>query len=126
MDYNEWLLDQYTLNVAPLTATDGFGTIVGIIGGGAVLAGFAQIVIGYFSDSAFVALMPTIKKTYNDSVFVPIDNFLEGTLTTFLNQYSLTVVANLLDQIWEGGNYIIVDVIFAFLAGDLTRDSSYA
>jgi hypothetical protein len=50
MDYNEWLLDYYTLNVAPATASDGFKNIIGLIAAGALFTTFSSIITGFYED----------------------------------------------------------------------------
>ena len=37
-----------------------------------------------------------------------------------------TVIINMIDQAWEGLNYVIIDVVLAYLNGDLTSDPDYA
>ena len=37
-----------------------------------------------------------------------------------------TVIVNMIDQVWEGLNYVIIDVVLAYLNGDLTTDPDYA
>jgi hypothetical protein len=48
------------------------------------------------------------------------------TLTDFFDGYNLTVVSNIIDTTWGMTDYLIVDVIFAYLSGDLTSDTDYA
>jgi hypothetical protein len=55
-------------------------------------------------------------------VFEPADAMLEGPITNYLNNYGLEPVVNILDQIFEYTNYMVVDVIFDYLSGDLIKD----
>jgi len=55
--------------------------------------------------------------------------FIEDTVAPFLTENvgeQGTVVINIIDQFWEGLNYFIIDVVLAFLNGDLTADPDYA
>ena len=38
MDYNEWLLNEYVVHLAPLFSQEWFHTIVGVIAGGSTAA----------------------------------------------------------------------------------------
>jgi hypothetical protein len=58
---------------------------------------------------------------------VPIDTLIEDTITPYLNGIEgLEWAGSIIDQIWEGLNYVLIDVIFAYLNGDLTSDPTYA
>lgn len=73
--------------------------------------------------------MPVIKETYTTQFYEPIDLFIEDTVAPFLTENvgeQGTVVINIIDQVWEGLNYFIIDVVLAFLNGDLTADPDYA
>lgn len=126
MDYNEWLLDYYNVKVAPLTSTDGFSSVVALIAAGALISTFGSIVFGFYNDIILGAIMPTVSKAYEEDFFIPADAFLEDTIAPFLANYGLDAVVNIIDQIFEAVNYVIIDVVFAFLRGDLTRDPNYA
>ena len=126
MDYNEWLLDVYTIKFAPLTSTEGFSSFVALIAAGTLFTTFGSIVFGFYNDQFLAVIMPAGSAGYNDSFYVPSDEFLEGTIAPFFSEYGLDPVTNIIDQAWEGLNYVIIEVIFAYLAGDLTSDPNYA
>ena len=126
MDYNEWLLDVYTIKFAPLTSTEGFSSFVALIAAGTLFTTFGSIVFGFYNDQFLAVIMPAVSAGYNDSFYVPSDEFLEGTIAPFFSEYGLDPVTNIIDQAWEGLNYVIIEVIFAYLAGDLTSDPNYA
>ena len=125
MDYNEWLLDVYTIKFAPLTSTEGFSSFVALIAAGTLFTTFGSIVFGFYNDQFLAVIMPAVSAGYNDSFYVPSDEFLEGTIAPFFSEYGLDPVTNIIDQAWEGLNYVIIEVIFAYLAGDLTSDPNY-
>ena len=85
MDYNEWLLDYYTITYAPMTSSDSFARLVGIIAAGGLITSFGSIIFGFYSDSFFTTIMPTITSTYTNSFYTPVDNFLLGTISPFFS-----------------------------------------
>lgn len=126
MDYNEWLLDYYTVKYAPMTATDGFAKMVTILAGGAMLSSFASIIFGFYSDTFLGSIMPDISDFYENNFYLPLDTVLEDTVSPFLSNYGLSSVMNMIDQGWEAYNYVIIDVVFAYLSGELTSNPDYA
>ena len=126
MDYNEWLLDYYTINFAPVTASAGFSQVITIIAAGALISSFTSIIAGFYSDNVLSAIMPDVITAYTTQFSDPVDNYLEGTITPYLAGFGLSSVGNIIDQFWEGLNYVVVSVVFAYLSGDLTKDTNYA
>ena len=126
MDYNKWLLDWYTINVAPLTSSDGFSQVITIVISATLVTSFANIVWGFYSDSLLGAIIPDVRDFYKNRIFIPADTFLDGTIRPYLANYGLDPIMNIIDQIFEFVNYVIIDIIFAFLNGDLTKDPNYA
>lgn len=126
MDYNEWLLDYYTIQFAPVTASPSFSKYVAIIAGGALVVSFSNIIAGYFSDSLFGEIMPGITDQYTDTIRTPVDTYLSGTISPYLAANNLQAVTNIITQVWDFTNYLVVDVVFAYLNGDLTSDPDYA
>jgi hypothetical protein len=126
MDYNEWLLDYYTIMYAPMTATAGFSKFVALLAGGAMVASFSGIIFGFYSDNILTSIMPGISTSYATNFYDPTDTFLEDTVIPFLSNYGLDSVGNMIDQLWEAYNYVVIDVVFAFLSGELTSDPNYA
>mgnify|MGYP001342953563 FL=1 len=47
-------------------------------------------------------------------------------MTSFFDGYNLGVVSNVINLSWGMLDYLIVDVVFAYLMGDLTSDTDYA
>jgi len=129
MDYDEWLLDYYNLKIAPLTNSEGFADLVGLIMAGTLFTTFADQIIGFYENNFLGDTMPVIKETYTTSFYEPIDLFIEDTLSPFFLENvgeQGAVVINVIDQVWEGLNYFIIDVVLAWLNGDLTSDPDYA
>jgi hypothetical protein len=55
-----------------------------------------------------------------------VDDFLQNTVSPFLDGYGLSKSMNSINQNWDLFNYLVVDVYFAYLSGDLTSDPDYA
>ena len=129
MDYDEWLMDYYNVKIAPVTNTDGFADLVAMIAAGTLFVTFSETIVGFYEDQFLGDTMPQIKQTYTDSFYTPIDTFIEDTVAPFLTENvgeQGTVIINMIDQTWEGLNYVIIDVVLAYLNGDLTSDPDYA
>ena len=129
MDYDEWLLDYYNVKIAPLTNSEGFADLVGLIMAGTLFTTFADQIVGFYENNFLGDTMPVIKETYTTSFFEPIDTFIEDTMAPFFLENvgeQGAVVINIIDQVWEGLNYFIIDVVLAWLNGDLTADPDYA
>ena len=129
MDYDEWLLDYYNVQIAPVTNSDGFADIIGMVMAGTLFTTFGETIAAFYGDSFLADTMPLIITTYTDSFYTPIDVWIEDTVAPFVTENigdQGTVIVNIIDQIWEGLNYFIIDVVLAFLNGDLTADPDYA
>ena len=97
MDYNEWLLDYYNLNIAPATTAASTATLVGAVAGAVALLSFGNIIFSFFSDSLFAAIIPSVQANFEEKIFNPTDYFLETTLAPFLAGYGLGAVGNIID-----------------------------
>jgi hypothetical protein len=97
MDYNQWLLDLYTLNIAPETSSAGFAQIMTLVASGAIFVSFGNVVYGFYSETFLKVIMPDVITQYNSQVFVPADEFIEGPLNNYLKEYGLEPVINIID-----------------------------
>jgi hypothetical protein len=126
MDYNEWLLDVYTLKMGPFTSSDSFKSFIGLVAAGALITTFSSIIIGFYQTWFLGDIMPLVSEYYTDLFYDPTDAFIEDTMVPFLESYGLNSSAKNLDLNWETFNYFVIDVFFAYLSGDLTSDPDYA
>ena len=55
MDYNEWLLNLYIVNVAPITASEWFHAVMGTIWGVGMAGSFMTILVEFIGKEAIQA-----------------------------------------------------------------------
>ena len=125
MDYQEWLLNQYTVKIAALTYSDDWKKWVGYITAGTLIFSFGNVARLWIQQIVVDLLGEGFEEAYETQAADTIQPQVDS-ITDFLDGYNLGVVSNVIDLTWGMIDYLIVDVIFAYLMGDLTADTNYA
>ena len=58
MDYDEWLLDYYNVKIAPITNSEGFADIIGLVMAGTLFTTFSDKVVTFYEDQFLADTMP--------------------------------------------------------------------
>lgn len=125
MDYQEWLLNQYTVKVAALTYSDEWKKWVGYITAGTLILSFGNVARLWVQQIVVDLLGEGFEEAYETQATDTIQPQIDS-ITDFFDGYNLGVVSNIIDLTWGMVDYLIVDVVFAYLMGDLTSDTDYA
>jgi hypothetical protein len=125
MDYQEWLLNEYVVRIAPFTSSSTWAKWIGIITAGTLVVSFGNIILEWANSKGLALIMPTVETnytTYNTDIISPaVDN-----LVVVFEGWGLSPVGNIIEQVWSVTDYFITEVLFAYLDGSLTSDTEYA
>ena len=126
MDYQEWLFNEYVLSVSPLTSSVEWQDTVSILVGGLAIVTFGSVIQSWLNSFGFDLLIPVMKVNYTTFMTDTFEPTYFNPLIAQLDGYGLSVVSSVLYQVLFYTNYFVVDLVFAYLTGDLSNDTSYA
>ena len=92
MDYDEYLFNEYILNIAPYTQSLEFREIIETVTGVGFTLSFGEIVASYFGDQWLATQYGAFTSYYEANIKAPGDAQI-GQVTAFFNNNGLSPVA---------------------------------
>ena len=98
---------------------------MGMVTAGTLLTSFGQVILEYLNSKGLDVIMPDIEAGYATwAASGGVD--LVNTINSFLESYGLGQLSAVVTFSAGMIDYVITEVVFAYLTGELTEDPNYA